>query len=198
MEQPILATEGGPALSLPTPASAHGQHVLLRVPDCTTRLQTAPRTLGSQHSLAAIVQLISASVRGMVSGWSRPRLLVLCSLGVVMITTAVALAAVSRNSSDANHADSAGKNDRLPISTFAGSSSTWTTTEPVSSAAASLDEAPPFNAASTGQATSNRPAKVAGAVSSGSSSAGKSDQPRKPTVGCAHIEQRIDRVPLQY
>jgi len=195
MEQPILATEGGPALSLSSAGTSAGQHVLLRVPDCTVRMQAAASSTPSKRSLAALFGMLSAHVPAIFSGWSRPRRLVLCSLGLAMISAAVALAAATRKA-DANHAHSAKQADRLPVSGYAGSSNTWTTTAPTESAASVLDEAPPFKAESLGQVRPNQPGKVSGTAGSSATMTGA--EPRKPTGPCAHIEQRIDRVPSQY
>ena len=124
--------------------AARDQYVLLRVPDCSTRLvvKDVPESAAVPHGKASIETLV-AMLRGFVDRWRRPRTLLTGALAVGLIVVGVALVAGNRNG-NSRHADGVRHDGSRSKQTGAAPTLTCDTQSEVN-AVGTLDEAPPFH-----------------------------------------------------
>jgi hypothetical protein len=174
--------------------------VLLRIPDCTARIDPAVTADSSQSFLRAgwIGRLVTLA-RGLMGPWRRPRGLVAGALGVALILGTVVLLAATRQRGT-NHADSDRRGESLtsPPWTSAGDAGVARSSSAAEDASI-LDEAPRFPSGDVNQVRSNQPASLdsSRAGARGAETKAATDK-RNPPGPCAHIEPRIDRVSTQY
>jgi hypothetical protein len=202
MEQP-LRSRSNVSLAISDGTSALGavasrdQYVLLRVPDCSTRLveKKAPESAAVPHGKVSITTLL-AMLRGLVNQWRRPRTLLTGALAVGLIVVVVALAAGNRKG-NARQADGVRHDGSTTKQASAAPTLTCDTQSETNSVGA-LDDAPLYHPDANG-ARANQSGRVESASPVATNPmTGPNAQARKDAAPKARLEQRIDGIPAQY
>jgi hypothetical protein len=203
MEQP-LRSRSTVSLAISDGTSALGavasrdQYVLLRIPDCSTRLvdKKAPESAAvpvGKVSLATLLGVLS----GLVNHWRRPRTLLTGALAVGLIAMVIALAAGNRKGS-ARHADDA-RHDGTQTKQASAAPTLTCDTQSDAKSVGALDEAPLYDPTDANRGRANQSARIEPASPLPTNPiTGPNAQARKDAAPKARLEQRIDRVPSQY
>jgi hypothetical protein len=178
-------------------AVGRDQYVLLRIPDCSTRLAAAPEDVHAESlAIAMGLRKLVALLRGIATPWRRPRNVVTAIVSIGFVLFAVALFAATRQ-----HGIDHAEGDRHDAADAAPEWETVVEGRQSSSGANSsahvVDEAPPFAGADANQGRPNQPGAIGKSPETRATSASAAvGNPRKSAT--AHLEHRIERVPTQY
>jgi hypothetical protein len=178
-------------------AVGRDQYVLLRIPDCSTRLAASTDDAHAESlAIAMGLRKLVAVLRGIATPWRRPRTMVTAVVSIGFVLFAVALYAATRQHG-VDHADG-DPHDAADAAPEWGTVVAGRADSSGANASANvLDDAPPFAGSDVNQGRPNQPAAIG--QSSERRATGTSapdDNPRKSAT--AHLEQRIERVPTQF
>ncbi|HVU85957.1 MAG TPA: hypothetical protein VHD36_01465 [Pirellulales bacterium] len=202
MEQP-LRSRSSVSLAISDGTSALGavaardQYVLLRVPDCSTRLivKEGPESAAAPHHKVNLETLL-LMLRSLASRWRRPRTLLTGALALGLIAVVFALVAGNRKD-NSRHADGVRNDGPRARQADGGATALTCDVRSAANTAGTLDEAPPFHPAEAGRA--NQPGRVESSSSvTINPTTGPNPQARRNAAPIGRLQNRIDPVPSQY